>query len=236
MSGSTPRPVTVMSALVIRAMVDDMILPQFRKDGSEATLIWDPTVALMKRIEGGERADAIVAIDWALDELAAKGMLDTASRRPIAQATVGVAVLAGAPKPDISTAERLRQTLLDTPSLVYSRAGASGIYFEKLIDRLGIGEQVRAKATVIPVGLTGEKVANGEVVLAIQQVSELLAVKGIDLVGPLPDSVQATTDFSAAIFADADDPDGAERFIKVLLTPEARQAYIRIGLAPLFAS
>jgi molybdate transport system substrate-binding protein len=224
----------MMSALVIRAMVDEMVLPAFRRDGSEAELIWDPTVALMKRIEGGEHADGIVAIDWALDELAAKGMIDVASRKPVAQASVGVAVMAGAPKPDISSAERLRQTLLDTPSLVYSRAGASGIYFEKLIDRLGIGEKIRAKAVVIPAGLTGEKVANGEVALAIQQVSELLAVKGVDLVGPLPAEVQATTDFSAAVFADALDPDGAKRFIDVLLTPEARQVYLQIGLKPLF--
>jgi molybdate transport system substrate-binding protein len=234
MNASTPRPVTVMSALVIRAMVDDTILPEFRKLGSAATLVWDPTVALMKRIEAGERADAIIAIDWALDELASKGMLDTATRRPVAQASVGVAVLAGMPKPDISSAERLRQTLLDTPSLVYSRAGASGIYFEKLIDRLGIGDAIRAKATVIPVGLTGEKVANGEVALAIQQVSELRAVPGIDLVGPLPAEVQATTDFSAAVFSDAIDPAGAARFIEVLLTPKAREAYIRIGLVPAF--
>ncbi|HEY4201956.1 MAG TPA: substrate-binding domain-containing protein [Devosiaceae bacterium] len=234
MSGSTTRPVTVMSALVIRAMVDDFILPEFRKTGSDATLVWDPTVALMQRIAAGERADAIVAIDWALDELAAKGMIDTATRKPVAQAAVGVAVMAGAPKPDISTAERLRQTLLDVPSLVYSRAGASGIYFEKLIDQLGIGDKIRAKAVVIPVGLTGEKVVNGEVELAIQQVSELRAVKGVDLVGPFPPELQATTDFSAAVFSDAGDPEGAARFIEVLLTPKARETYLSIGLQPLF--
>lgn len=229
------RPVSVMSALVIRAIIDDTILPAFRNQGMDALLIWDPTVALMKRIEAGERADAIIAIDYALDELAAKGLIDTATRRPVAQASVGVAVRAGAAKPDISTADKLKQTLLDTPSLVYSRAGASGIYFEKLIDRLGIGDAIRSKATVIPAGLTGEKAASGEVALAIQQVSELLAVPGVDLVGPFPAEVQATTDFSAAVFTEAVSEAGAKRFIDVLLTPQARQAYERIGLMPLFA-
>ena len=234
MSEGTSRPVRVMSALVIRAMVDDTILPEFRKGGSDAEMIWDPTVALLKRIGAGERADAIVAIDYAMDELTAKGLIDPATRRPVVQASVGIAVKAGAAKPDISTAASLKQALLDTPSLVYSRAGASGIYFEKLIDRLGIGDAVRAKATVVPAGLTAEKVANGEVVLAIQQVSELLAVDGVDLVGPLPDEVQATTDFSAALFTGAVDPAGAEQFIDVLLAPKARETYLRIGLKPLF--
>ena len=145
-----------MSALVIRAMVDDTILPEFRKGGSDAEMIWDPTVALLKRIAAGERADAIVAIDYAMDELTAKGLIDPATRRPVVQASVGIAVKAVA-KPDISTAASLKQALLDAPSLVYSRAGASGIYFEKLIDRLGIGDAVRAKATVVPAGLTAEK-------------------------------------------------------------------------------
>lgn len=227
-------PTRMMSALVIRAMVDEMVLPTFRQDGSDAEMIWDPTVALMERIRAGERADGIVAIDWALDELAEKGLIDVASRKPVAQAAFGIAVMAGAPKPDISSSERLRQVLLDTPSLVYSQAGASGIYFEKLIDKLGIGEKIRAKATIIPRGLTGEKVANGEVVLAIQQISELLAVKGIDFVGPFPPDVQETTNFSGAIFTEATDPDGAKRFIEVLRTPEARQVYLEIGLKPLF--
>ena len=231
---SDTQPVTIMSALAILAMVNDTVLPAFAADGSTVELIWDPTVALMQRIADGETADGIVAIDWALDELAAKGLIDTASRRPITQAVVGLAVRAGAPRPDISTAEALKNTLLATPSLVISKAGASGIYFEKLIDRLGIGEAIRAKALVIPRGLTGERLANGEVELAIQQLSELMVVPGIDIVGPFPDELQATTDFSAAVFTGAKDPAGAARFIEALRTDEARAAYLRTGLMPRF--
>jgi molybdate transport system substrate-binding protein len=228
--------VKIMSALVIRAMVDEVIVPAFRQRGYEPEFVWNPTVALMQRInDTGERADCIVAIDWALDELAQKGLIDPATRKPIAQASVGLAVRRGVPKPDISSGEKLKQVLLATPSLCYSRAGASGIYFEKLIDKLGIGDNIRAKATVIPVGLTGEKALSGEVDLAIQQVSELMAVPGIDFVGAFPDELQATTDFSAAAFSESAHRDGALAFIDILLTPAARDAYIRTGLKPLFS-
>lgn len=231
---SDTQPVTIMSALAILATVNDTVLPAFAEDGSTVELIWDPTVALMKRIADGETADGIVAIDWALDELAGKGLIDTGGRRSVAQAVVGLAVRAGAPRPDISTAEALKNTLLATPSLVISKAGASGIYFEKLIDQLGIGEAIRAKALVIPRGLTGQRLASGEVELAIQQLSELMVVPGIDVVGPFPAELQATTDFSAAVFTTAKNPGGAARFIDALLTDEARAAYMRTGLVPRF--
>ena len=228
------RPVSVMSALILRAVVDETILPEFERIGGKARMIWDPTVGLMRRIAEGEKADAIVAIDWAIDELMQQGRLDPASRRPLAQASVGVAVLAGAEKPDISTPAALRQTLLDTPTLVYSRTGASGIFFEKMIEDFGIGEEIRAKALVVNAGLTAGKLVSGDVVLAVQQVSELLAVPGVDLVGPLPGELGATTDFSVAVFADAAVPDGAGRFLDELFTPLARKAYEAAGLEPRF--
>jgi molybdate transport system substrate-binding protein len=129
-----------------------------------------------------------------------------------------------------SDAETLKALLLDVPSIVYSRAGASGIYFEKLIDRLGIGEEIRAKSLIIPAGLTGEKVRDGQVALAVQQMSELRAVQGIDIIGPFPADVQQTTNFSAAVFFDAEDPTGAEAFIAALTTPAAREAFLARGL------
>lgn len=228
------RPVTVMSALILRAIVDETIMPEFEKTGGRAEMIWDPTVGLMRRVADGQKADAIVAIDWAIDELAAKGRLDLASRRPLARASVGVGVLAGAPRPDISTPAALRKTLLDAPTLVYSRTGASGIFFDKMIDDFGIGDAIRAKALIINAGLTGEKLVSGEVVLAIQQVSELLAVPGVDLVGPLPAELHATTDFSVAVFSDAVASDAAGRFLDQLFTPAARKAYEQAGLEPRF--
>lgn len=231
---SDTQPVRIMSALAVMATINELVLPAVERDGAKVEMIWDPTVALMKRIKDGETADGIVAIDWALDELAAKGMIDVASRRPVAQAVVGLAVRVGAPRPDISTAAALKNTLLSTPSLVMSKAGASGIYFEKLIDELGIGDAIRAKALVIPRGLTGERLAAGEVELAIQQLSELMVVPGIDVVGPFPAELNATTDFSAAIFTGSNHTAAVTRFIDALLSGEARADYTRTGLVPRF--
>jgi molybdate transport system substrate-binding protein len=227
--------VSVMSALAIMAAVNETILPAFNRGREVASVSWDPTTVLMQRIAAGERADAIVAIDLAMDELAASKLIVPATRVPIAQAVVGIAVRAGAAKPDISTADRLRQALLDAPSIVFSKAGASGIYFEKLIDRLGIGAAVRAKSMIVPAGLTAEHVANGAVEMAIQQVSELRVVPGVEIVGPMPAEVQATTDFAAAVFSEAANPSGAARFIAALVTRQARSAYEATGLVPLFS-
>jgi molybdate transport system substrate-binding protein len=217
-----------MCALVIVDAVKQDLLPPFGKDAPE--IVWEPTAALMKRIEAGERADGIFAIDGSLDELEARGVIDGASRRPIVQAEFGIAVQQGMEVSAPSDAETLKALLLDVPSIVYSRAGASGIYFEKLIDRLGIGEEIRAKSLIIPAGLTGEKVRDGQVVLAVQQMSELRAVQGIDIIGPFPADVQQTTNFSAAVFSDAEDPAGAEAFIAALTTQAAREAYLARGL------
>jgi molybdate transport system substrate-binding protein len=234
MMAATAFPVQVMSALIIRALVDDLVLPACQAEDLAVEMLWDPTVKLMERIWAGETADGIMAIDWAIDELEAAGRIAPGSRKPLAQAAFGIAIAGGAPKPDISTTEHLRGTLLAVPSLVYSRTGASGIFFERLIDTLGIGEQVRAKAIVIPAGLTGERVANGDAVLAVQQVSELLAVPGVDLVGPFPPEVQETTDFSTAIFADTSDPSRTRAVLDLLYTPRMRDAYIASGLIPFF--
>jgi len=217
-----------MCALVIVDAVKQDFLP--RLGGAAPEIIWDPTVALMKRIEAGERADGIFAIDASLDELEARGVIDGASRRPIVQAEFGLASKPGMGISAPRDADALKALLLDVPSIVYSRAGASGIYFEKLIDQLGIGDAVRAKSLVIPAGLTGEKVRDGGAVLAVQQMSELRAVKGIEIIGPFPADVQQTTDFSAAVFSDARDRAGAEAFISTLTAPSARDAYEARGL------
>lgn len=217
-----------MCALVIIDAVRQDLLPILDDDAPE--IIWDPTAALLKRIEAGDPTDGIFAIDYALDELAAAGLIDPATRKPIVQAEFGLAVQQGSSLALPTNAKELTTLLLDVPSIVYSRAGASGIYFEKLIDRLGIGDAVRSKSVVIPAGLTGEKVRDGEAVLTVQQMSELRAVGGIDILGPLPPDCQQTTDFSAAVFADAADPQGAVRFIDLLMSRSAAQSFVSRGL------
>lgn len=220
----------VMCALAVVAAVKDTVLPAMAAEGRGVRMVWDPTVALMARLEAGERADAICAIAWALDKLEAEGRIVPGSRRPVARAVFGIAVARGAPRPALPDADALRAFLLDAPRVVWSRAGASGIYFERLIDRLGIGDAIRARGIVIPAGFTGEVLARGEATVAIQQQSELLAVPGIDYLCPMPPDVQEETDFDAALFADADDPQGAARFLDLLTGPAAAASHVRAGL------
>lgn len=217
-----------MAALVILKAVEDDLLPGLTLPKPE--LIWDPTVALLARIERGERADGIFAIDGSIDKLTEAGLIDPASVVPVVQAEFGVAVSRDMPKPRLENADDLIKLLLSVPTICYSRTGASGIYFEALIDRLGIGDVVRSKSLVIPAGLTAEQVQKGRAALAIQQMSELRAVDGVQIVGPLPSDCQQTTDFSAAVFAGAADPDGAREFIAALTSTAAQAAYVGRGL------
>jgi molybdate transport system substrate-binding protein len=180
-----------------------------------------PTRALEGRIRGGERADAAVLTAEAIAALSVEGVLDGTTARALAHSRVGIAVRAGAPHPDISDVAALRRLLLDVPSLCYSRAGASGIFFADLIERLGIAAEVNAKAIVIPQGFTAEKVVSGEAAIAFQQVSELMEVPGIEVVGALPDGAQTIAVFSGAAFADAPDGKRVLDVVAACCTPAA---------------
>lgn len=166
-----------------------------------------PTRTLEARIRAGERADAAILTAEAIAALSAENILDGMTARPLAHSRIGLAVKAGAPNPDISTVDALRRLLLDVPTLCYSRAGASGIFFAGLIERLGIAAEVNAKAIVIPQGFTAEKLVSGEAAIAFQQISELMEVPGIEIVGALPEGAQTVAVFSGATFAGA--PEGA---------------------------
>ena len=217
-----------MAALVIMTAVEEDLLPEL--EGSRPEMIWDPTAALMARLERGEKADGIFAIDGPMSKLVEAGLIDPASVVPVVQAEFGIAVSLDMPEPRLDNADDLITLLLSVPTICYSRAGASGIYFESLIDRLGIGDQVRSKSLVIPAGLTAEQVKRGRAVLAIQQMSELRAVSGVRIAGPLPPDCQQTTDFSAGVFTDAAEPEAARQFIAALTGPKAHAAYIERGL------
>ena len=165
---------------------------------------FDPTMRLLKRIEAGERADIAILTDAGVEGLMAQGALVPGSRRDLALSHIGMAVKAGAPRPDISTLAALQATLLAASSIAYSGAGASGLFFAGLLKRLGIAEAVNAKATIIPQGFAAALAARGEVALAIQQISELMAVEGVDILGKLPPEANTGAIFSAGLFAGAD--------------------------------
>ena len=223
--------VTVMSGLALEVAVNRWLKPAFERDTRfQLAIDWRPTAAIMTSIGEGRRADVIIAIDASMDKLVANGIVRSASRIRLADSVLGVGVKRGAAKPDVSTVAAFSQAMLAARAVAYSKAGASGIYFAALIQRLGIAEAVNARAVVIPMGFTAEKVASGEADLAIQQVSELMSVPGIEVAGPFPAELQTVSTFDAAIFADAANPEGAAAFIAALSKPAAAKAYADGGL------
>ncbi len=219
----------LMSTLALAGLLREAAPALAAALGAPVQVDLAPTRTLEGRIRAGERADAAILTAEAVAALAAENLLDGLTARPLAHSRVGLAVKAGAPHPDISDVEALRRLLLATPSLCYSRAGASGIFFAGLIERLGVAAEVNAKAVVIPQGFTAERLVTGEAAIAFQQVSELMEVPGIEVVGPLPEGAQTVAAFSGAAFVGA--PGGAALLDAVtrLCTPAALRAK---GLEP----
>jgi molybdate transport system substrate-binding protein len=167
-----------------------------------------------------------------LDEVAREGQVVAESCVDLACSWVGIAVKAGAPHPNISTEPALRAALLGARSVAYSRLGASGILFAKLIERLGIASDINARAVIIPQGVTAEKLVTGEADLAVQQISELKQVTGIEVVGPIPYELQTPAVFSAGRMAATNRPDEADRLLRFLASPEVAPALRESGLEP----
>ena len=223
--------VSVMSGLALEVAVNRWIKPKFEADtGLQLAIDWRPTAAIMRSIEEGKRADVIIAINDSMDRLVQTGVVKADTRVSLADSVLGVGVRKDAPRPDVSTVDAFKQAMVNARAVAYSKAGASGIYFSQLIDRLGIAETVNARAVVIPMGFTAEKVASGEADVAIQQISELMSVDGIDIAGPFPAELQTISTFDAAIFADAKNPEGAAAFLAALTSPAAAKAYADGGL------
>jgi molybdate transport system substrate-binding protein len=223
--------VNVMSGLALEVAINRWLKPQFEAaSGLRLEIDWRPTAAIMKSIGEGQRADMVIAITDSMDKLVADGIVRPETRMTLADSVLGVGVRQGAPKPDVSTVEAFKRAMVGARAVAYSKAGASGIYFAGLIDRLGIAEAVNAKAVVIPMGFTAEKVASGEADLAVQQISELMTVPGIDVAGPFPDEVQVVSRFDAAIFTDAANADGAQALLRHLTSAAAARAYGDGGL------
>jgi len=191
--------------------------------------------AIPARLERGEPLDVLLMVASALDELIKQGKVVPSSRVDIARSYIGMAVKAGAPKPDISTVAALRQTLLNAKSIAYSDS-ASGVYLStEGFKKLGIADRIAGKSRMIPATPVGLIVAKGEAELGFQQLSELMPVAGIELVGPLPDGVQQVTPYAAGIPVGSKQPAAAKAFIQFLTSPAAAPTVKRFGLDPVTA-
>jgi molybdate transport system substrate-binding protein len=212
-----------------------------RSSGNTVTALWGPSMgntpeAIPQRLKNAEPIDVVIMVDAATDDLARAGLVDGASKRVLARSLIAVAVKSGAPHPDISSADALRQTLLVAKSIAFSDS-ASGVYLSaKLFPRLGVWEAIKDKSRMIPAEPVGQVVARGEAELGFQQLSELKPIEGIEIVGLLPDTVQQVTLYSAAIVPSTKNAAAALSLIRFLASPEAGDAIRRSGLDPINAA
>ena len=192
--------------------------------------------SIPSRLRRGEAADVVMLPDAALTELIKAGLVVSGSRVPLARSGIGMAVRAGAPKPDITSVDALRRALLQAKSIAYS-AQVSGLYLSnELFPRLGIADQLKPKSILIERERVGAVVARGDAEIGFQQVSELLPISGIDYVGPLPAEVQRITLFAAGVASHARNPAGARALIAFLQTPAAMQMMVKYHLEPVVSS
>jgi molybdate transport system substrate-binding protein len=201
----------VLSSLALKGVLEKSRLQFERLLGTRLELYFDATQAILPRLSAGFRADLVVLTAEAMEELRKSGRVTQV--RALGSSGVGIAVRAGAPKPDIGSVEALKRALQSAQSVAHSKVGASGIYFAALLERLDVKLKKRVVVEKGPVGLA---VAAGEAELGVQQLCELEPVPGIDIVGPLPAAVQKLTHFSAGIPADAANAAGARALMELL--------------------
>src|SRR4029453_6264729 len=213
--------IKVLTAGAMRGVLE-ALLPEFEASTGHKVSLDNATAGtLAKRIAGGEAFDLAIIPPAVIDEAARAGKIDP-PRVDLAKVGMGVAVKEGAPAPDISTVEAFKQALLAAKSVAYidpKAGGSSGIYFDGLIDRLGIGAEVRAKARLKAGGHVADLVASGEAELAVHQISEILPVKGVRLVGPLPPPIQNPTLYAPGLRASAQEPGAAKALLDYLAGP-----------------
>src|SRR5262249_19604826 len=213
--------------------------PQFEKmTGHKVETAYGPSMgdtpqAIPNRLERGEPADVVIMVGSAVDTLIKKGKVTANGRFDLAESVIGAAVREGAPKPDIGSVEAFKKSLLNAKSIAYSDS-ASGVYIStELFQRLGILDQVKDKARMIPAEPVGKVVARGEAEIGFQQISELKPVEGIVIVGPLPPELQKITVFAAGLTVNAKEPEAAKALIAFLSSEQAAGTVRITGMTPL---
>jgi molybdate transport system substrate-binding protein len=224
--------VKVMAANAVKEAYLELVSAFEKSTGHKVTTIWGGTERVAKRVGGGEVVDIVLIAAPSIDRLIAEGKLVAGSRADFAKSGVGVAVRTGLPKPDISSAQALKRAVLSANSVAYS-SGPSGFYVGELFKRMGIADEIKNRVRQPPSGVqVGELVARGEADLGFQQISELLHVKGIDYLGPLPPEIQNITIYSVGLHSAAPTPDAAKALVKLLTSSQAGPILRKIGMEP----
>jgi molybdate transport system substrate-binding protein len=223
--------VRVLSTLALKGAAGRLAGQYQAAGGARIDADFAPTLALLDRLRAGEPADVVILTREGLEELAAEGQVASESCVELARSYVGIAVKGGSSRPDITSETALRKALLAARAVAYSQAGASGIYFAKLIERMGIAADVNARA-VVTQGFTAERLISGEADLAVQQISELKQIAGVDIVGPIPLELQTAAVFSAGRMASTTKVAQADRLLKFLASPDVVPVLRETGLVP----
>ncbi|MDI1264285.1 MAG: substrate-binding domain-containing protein [bacterium] len=224
--------VRVLSTLALKGAVINLSRDFEVATGMQIAADFAPTLALLQRLRAGEPADVVILTREGLDEVSREGRVAADSCVDLARSWVGIAVRAGEVHPDISTEAALRAALLNARSVAYSRLGASGILFAKLIGQLGIAAEINARAVIIQQGFTAERLVTGEADLAVQQVSELKQIDGIEVAGVIPRELQTPAVFSAGRMVTAQDAAQADRLLQYLSSAEVAPLLRESGLDP----
>ena len=224
--------VRVLSTLALKGAVQSLAGQYLAASGVRIDADFAPTLALLERMRRGEVADVVILTREGLAELAREGSVVAASCVDLARSYVGIAVKAGAAHPDIATEPALRAALLAARSVAYSRLGASGILFAQLIERLGIAPDINARAVIIPQGFTAERLVTGEADLAVQQISELKQIAGIEVVGGIPRELQTPAVFSAGRMAASDKVAPSDQLLRFLASKDVAPVLRESGLEP----
>ena len=229
---SEPRTVTVMSGGAVKTAFTEAAAGWERASGHRVSATFAPAGELRKKVAAGEVTDVIVIPVENFAELERAGAIAPGTRRDLGAVAMGAAVKAGARVPDISTPEALKKTLTEAKSLTYMdpTRGTSGKHFdEAVLPQLGIRDQVRAKTKFGEGGFIAEKVARGEVEIAFHQMTEMLPVAGVTIVGPLPAALQKTTVYSGAVMKGAKNPREAQALLDYLASPAGRKVFLARG-------
>ena len=226
-------PLRGISSMATRQVLAELVQGWTARGGEPVAIESIGGVDAARRVQSGEEPfDVVFLASDAIDKLLAAGRVEQGSKVNLVHSGVAVAVRTGTPHPDLSSEASVREAVLAAPTIGYS-TGPSGVALQKLFERWGVAEQVRERTVQAPPGVpVGSLVAQGQVALGFQQLSELISLQGIDVVGPLPPDIQITTTFSGGVVAGSSNADAVRRLLTFMASPEAAEAKRRQGMDP----